>query len=73
MLALLDALLSRRPRSEPSKPDEPARQSRWIIDLPLIGGKRLGTFRTREDAHDARREYIIRTLKENSEPKELPL
>jgi len=73
MFALLDALFNRRCRSEPSKPDEPIQKSRWIIDLPLIGGTRLGTFRTREEALDARREYIIRTLKENSEPKELPL
>ena len=72
MFALLDALFNRRPRSEVPEPDEPIPKSRWIIDLPLIGGKRLGTFRTREDALDARREYIIRTLKENSEPKELP-
>ena len=72
MLALLDALLNRWCRSDASEPDEPVTKNGWIIDLPLIGGKRLGAFRTREEALDARREYIIRTLKENSEPKELP-
>ena len=72
MFALLDALLNRKTRKFAAFPVKPELSGGWIIDLPLIGGKRLGAFRTREEALDARREYIIRTLKENSEPKELP-
>ena len=75
MRGLLDALLKRRSRkfAGSPEPDEPTLpKCRWFIDLPLIGGQRLGAFRTKEECLDARREYIIRTLKENSEPAELP-
>jgi len=59
-------------RYEDPEPDEPIPRCRWVIDLPPIGNIKLGAFRTKEECLDARREYIIRTLKENSEPKELP-
>ena len=73
MFALLDALFNRRPRCEPAKPDEPVRQSRWIVDLPPIGNIRLGPFRTKQEALDYRREYIIRKLTETNTAVELPI
>ena len=73
MLVVLKALMSQlyRQPHEPV-PDIPPARCRWAIDLPTIEGKRLGVFHTKEDALDARREYIIRTLRENSTPVELP-
>ena len=50
---------------------EPIRPGGWIIDLPATGGVRLGPFRTQEEAFDARREFIIRTLSEHI-PEESP-
>jgi hypothetical protein len=44
---------------------------KWIIDLPPTDEMRLGPFRTQQEALDARREYIIRTLSVNM-PRELP-
>ena len=51
---------------------EPTRQTRWVVDLPPRDAVRLGSFRTRDEALDYRREYIIHTIKESAEPIELP-
>ena len=51
---------------------EPTRQTRWVVDLPSRDEIRLGTFRTKQEALDYRREYIIHTIKESAEPIELP-
>ena len=51
---------------------EPAQRSCWIVDLPPRDAVRLGSFRTKDEALDARREHIIRTIKETAEPIELP-
>ena len=72
MFALLDALFNRRPRNVATLPNEPSRQSRWIVDLPPIGNVRLGPFRTKQEALDYRREYIIRKLTETNTAVELP-
>ena len=50
---------------------EPLPKSRWVVDLPPREAMRLGSFRTKEEALDYRREYIIRTIRE-AEPIELP-
>jgi hypothetical protein len=71
MFGLLNALINRKRKQEPEI-TEPLPRCRWVIDLPLIGGKRFGPFRTKDEALDYRREYIIRTLKENSTVEELP-
>ena len=49
---------------------EPTEQSRWIVDIPPRDAIRLGTFQTKQEAYDARREFIIRTIEEN-EPVEV--
>jgi hypothetical protein len=75
MLMLLELLvesLCGRSAALPDPDPKPTRQCRWVIDLPPIGNIRLGAFRTRDECLDARREYIIRTLSENSTPQELP-
>ena len=51
---------------------EPAQRTRWAVDLPERPAIRLGSFRTKDEALDARREHIIRTIREASEPIELP-
>ena len=51
---------------------EPTRQTRWVVDLPPRDAIRLGSFRTKQEALDYRREYIIRTIKDTAEPIELP-
>ena len=73
MFALLDALFNRRPRNVAPPPNEPVLQSRWIVDLPPIGNIRLGPFRTKQEALDYRREYIIRKLTETNTAVELPI
>jgi len=50
---------------------EPTRQTRWIVDLPSRDAVRLGSFRTKEEALDYRREYIIQSIRE-AEPIEMP-
>jgi len=57
-------------QTEPVAP-APLPKSRWVVDLPPRDAIRLGTFRTKEEALDYRREYIIRTIRE-AEPYELP-
>ena len=54
------------------EPPEPVRQTRWVVDLPPRDAVRLGSFRTKQEALDYRREYIIRTIKDTAEPIELP-
>ena len=71
MFALLDALLNRKTRKF-AAPPLPAEQSQWIVDLPPIGNVRLGPFRTKQEALDYRREYIIRKLTETNTAVELP-
>ena len=67
---LVDWLCGHQP--EPSEPDpEPPPQSRWVVDLPPRNAIRLGSFRTKQEALDARREYVIHSIRE-SEPMELP-
>jgi len=51
---------------------EPTQQSRWIVDIPPCEGIRLGTFGSKQEALDYRREYIIRTLRQSAEPIEMP-
>jgi len=51
---------------------EPTRQTRWVVDLPPRDAVRFEGFRSRQEALDYRREYIIRTIKEAGEPIELP-
>ena len=59
-------------QTEPSEPEpEPPQQSRWAVDVPARNALRLGTFRTREEALDYRREYIVRAIRE-IDPIELP-
>ena len=59
-------------QTEPIEPEpEPLLKSRWVLDLPPREAMRLGSFRTKEEALDYRREYIIRTIRE-AEPIELP-
>jgi hypothetical protein len=50
---------------------EPLLKTRWVVDLPPRDAIRLGGFRTKQEALDYRREYIIRTIRE-VEPVELP-
>ena len=50
---------------------EPTLKTRWVVDLPARPAMRLGNFRTEDEALDARREYIIRTIRE-VDPIELP-
>jgi len=50
---------------------EPLQKSRWVVDLPPREAMRLGSFRTKEEALDYRREYIIRSIRE-VDPIELP-
>ena len=66
---LIDWIIGRIPEELES---EPTRQSQWIVDIPPHEGIRLGTFRTKQEALDYRREYIIRTIREAAEPIELP-
>ena len=73
MLALLDALFNRRCRNVAATSDEPIQKSKWIVDLPPIGNIRLGPFRTKQEALDYRREYIIRKLTETNTAVELPI
>ena len=68
---LIDRLVGRSPDELESAP-EPAQQSRWIVDIPPRDAIRLGSFRTKQEALDYRREYIIRTIKDTAEPIELP-
>ena len=59
-------------QTETIEPDpEPLSKTRWVIDLPQRPATRLGTFRTKDEALDHRREFIIRTIRE-IEPIELP-
>jgi len=58
----------------PAIPDpepEPLPKSRWVVDLPPRDAVRLGTFRSKNEALDYRREFIIRSIRE-AEPYELP-
>ena len=57
------------PETEPET--EPTRQTRWVVDLPPRDAVRLGNFRTKQEALDYRREYIIRSIRE-ADPVELP-
>ena len=50
---------------------EPTLQTRWVVDLPPRDAVRLGDFRTKQEALDYRREYIIRSIRE-ADPVELP-
>jgi hypothetical protein len=72
MFALIDTLMNWRRRKFAPSSVEPVRQSRWIVDLPPIGNVRLGPFRTKQEALDYRREYIIRKLTETNTAVELP-
>ena len=70
---LIDRIIGRSPDFFESDPEpEAAPQSRWVVDIPPHEGIRLGTFRTKNEALDYRREYIIRTIREAAEPIELP-
>jgi hypothetical protein len=73
MLGFLESLIDRLSgrQSIPDPEPEPTRVSRWVIDLPPRAAMRLGSFRTKEEALDYRREYIMRTIRE-AEPFELP-
>jgi hypothetical protein len=73
MLALLEVLLNRRTRKFAASPDELKPSGRWVVDLPAISNVRLGPFRTKQEALDYRREYIIRKLTETNTAVELPL
>ena len=44
-------------------PAEPSLKTRWVVDLPPREAMRLGSFRTKEEALDYRREYIIRAIR----------
>ena len=68
---LIDWIIGRSPDELESEP-ESTRQSQWIVDLPAHPAVRLGSFRTKQEALDYRREYIIRTIREAAEPIELP-
>ena len=58
--------------TEPIEPEpEPLAKTRWVVDLPPREAMRLGSFRTKQEALDYRREYIIRSIRE-TEPIELP-
>jgi hypothetical protein len=70
MQVLLDTVMDKL-RYKPTFHAEPNLHGKWIIDLPPTDEIRLGPFRTQQEALDARREYIIRTLSVNL-PKELP-
>ena len=65
---LIERLVGRSPDELESEPEE---QSRWIVDIPPRDGIRLGTFRTKQEALDYRREYIIRSIRD-VDPIELP-
>jgi len=67
----IDWICGHQPISSEPEP-EPSHQSRWIVDVPPRNAIRLGSFRTKQEALDARREHIIRTIKEAAEPIELP-
>jgi hypothetical protein len=70
MLAFLEILIeSLCGKSTP--PVETKRDGQWVVDLPSREGIRLGPFRTRQDALDYRREYLIKQFAE-VDPKELP-
>ena len=68
---LIDWLIGRSPDDLEPEP-EPPQLSRWIVDIPPHEGMRIGTFRTKQEALDYRREYIIRTIREAAEPIEMP-
>ena len=63
--------LFNHPTPSESEP-EPTRQTCWVVDLPPRDAVRLGSFRTKQEALDYRREYIIRTIRDSAEPIELP-
>ena len=74
MLAKLERMLAWLcgHQTTPVEPDpEPPMRTRWVVDLPDRPAIRLGGFRSKEEAYDARREFIIRSIKE-TEPVELP-
>ena len=68
---LIDWLIGRSPDDLETEP-EPTLQSKWVVDIPPREGIRIGTFRTKEEALDYRREYIIRTIRDAAEPIEMP-
>jgi len=75
MLGFLDNLIDwfcgRCPVSaDHDEPNEPTEQSRWVVDISPRDAIRLGAFKTKQEAYDARREFIIQTLEEN-EPVEV--
>jgi len=67
----VDWLIRRTPDDLEPEP-EPIRQTRWVVDLPAHPAVSLGSFRTKQEALDYRREYIIRTIRESADPIELP-
>jgi hypothetical protein len=69
---MFDFLINKLRRHQEPEPDKPVSKCRWVIDLPTIEGQRLGPFRTKEEALDYRREYIIRKLTETNTAEELP-
>jgi hypothetical protein len=58
-------------RSAASIEPKPERDGKWVVDLPSRESISIGPFRTRQDALDYRREYLIRQFSE-VDPKELP-
>jgi len=67
----MDWLFDRTSDDVPERP-EPLSKTRWVVDLPPRDAVRFEGFRSRQEALDYRREYIIRTIKESGEPIELP-
>jgi hypothetical protein len=74
MFATLEKLIDRlcgRSAMPKLESETSTKQCRWVIDLPPRDAVRLGSFRTKEEALDYRREFIIRSIRE-VEPIELP-
>ena len=71
MLGILQMIGRLYSKTSTEPKTEPHRQSRWVVDLPPREAIRLGAFRTKEEAYDARREYTVSAIRE-VEPIELP-